>query len=194
MYEEADGETSPTLPPSRWMYILDEGKDPPDLGDEGATNARVQTFMDALKTFFEIILPRNMFADPCFMLSYFNGRIQQAHTDVLGILKGGAIPGLSLTYSIIIALNDDTYLYVYDRNSDVPRKVHIPKYGMCIFAADLIHSGMDLPDRVTNYRFHAIIKSKEYKRGGDSQGWLKWNVEESKWQYAELCDKIVFVA
>jgi hypothetical protein len=196
--EEADGKKSGAKPPSRWMYILDEGKDSPDLGDEGATNARVQILLDALKEFFEMILPRHSYADPCFMLSYWNAQIQQAHTDVLGILrarhKGGAIPSISLTYSVIIAFDDETYLYVYDRESAAPRKVHIPKYSMCIFAADVIHSGMDLPNSVSNFRFHAIIKSKEYTRGGDAQGWLKWNAEVLQWQYEKLCDKIVFKA
>jgi hypothetical protein len=178
--------------PSRWMYILDQGKDPPDLGDEGATNRRVQDFMESLEQFFQMILPRYSFSDPCFMLSYLNKQIQQQHTDVLGILRpeheGGAIPGISLTYSVIIAFDDNTYLYVYSTSSTKRQKIHIPKYGMCIFAADMIHSGMDLPTMNRNFRFHAIVKSKEYIRGGDAQGWLKW--KSGRWQYEDLCDKI----
>lgn len=193
MLEESGGaERESPKPASRWMYLLDGTNDAINLGD-GEINARVKLLMSDLQAFFEMVLPRNSFSDPCFMMSYLNAQIQQVHTDVLGILHpnhaGGAIPGLSMTYSFIISFDDNTYLYVYERNNEQPTKVKIPKYGMIIFAADLIHSGMDLPDKVDNYRFHGIIKSLEYKKGGDKQGWLIWNTETMEWQYVENCDK-----
>lgn len=175
------------------MYLLDGTNDPIDFSDGGAINNRITELMGALRAFFELILPRNIFSDPCFMMSYLNSQIQQTHTDVLGILhpehEGGAIPGLSMTYSFIIAFDDETYLYVYDRRNAEPKKIKVPKYGMIIFAADLIHSGMDLPERASNYRFHGIVKSKEFQKGGDKQGWLVFNVAASEWQYEKNCDK-----
>lgn len=188
-----EGQDLDDISASRWMYVLAPGNDSLDLKDERAINKRIKLLLEQLTSFFHIIMPRHTLASACFMMSFFNLRKQQAHTDVCGILHASPrpVPGLSLAYSVIIASDDNTFLYVYRNDSPEPEKIHIPKNALLIFAADMIHAGMDLPNMLSNYRFHAILKSKEFSLGGDAQGWLRWDSEESKWKYEKHCERVM---
>jgi hypothetical protein len=117
--------------------------------------------------------------------------LQDPHTDLLGIIKAFRvlIPGVNLAYSCILALEDDTFVYVYDNDdaSKEPIKIHIPKGYLFIFAGDVIHCGMNSPGH-DNMRAHIILKTKEFSAGGNVQGWLK--ASGIYWVYKVGCDHV----
>lgn len=124
---------------------------------------------------------------------------QSAHTDLLGILDvkdGQIVPGVNLPLSCIWALEDDTFVYVYDKENPnaQPRKISIPKGNIFIFAGDVIHGGMESKGH-DNLRAHILLKTKEFRSGGDVQGWLKiikcgsW--DRDVWKYKTGSEKSV---
>jgi hypothetical protein len=57
-----------------------------------------------------------------------------------------------------------------------------------MFAADVVHSGMDCPEQIINLRFHLISATPEFNRGGNTQGWLESKKERIKWTYKVGCN------
>jgi hypothetical protein len=125
-----------------------------------------------------------------YSLQNFFG-LQDPHTDLLGIHQQSAmniIPGVNLAYSIILALEADTYVLVFDSNdsSKPPTKVDIKKGQMFIFAGDVIHGGMDSQQH-DNMRAHVILKTREFSAGGNEQGWMK-RIHPNLWVYKVGCN------
>jgi hypothetical protein len=115
---------------------------------------------------------------------------QRAHTDLLGILlwKDVLIAGVNVACSAILAVEDNTFVYVYDSKDALKEreKVHIPKGCLFLFSGDLIHAGMNSPTG-DNIRIHIILKTREFLAGGNEQGWLKTPKKNGKWEYLKGC-------
>ena len=67
------------------------------------------------------------------------------------------------------AISDRAYVYLYRDGRKV--RVHIPKGHLFIFAADLVHAGMDYPEKwddFYHFRMHCLLKVGKYSDGGDA--------------------------
>lgn len=142
-----------------------------------------------IKNMFSIYLPRHTYADEVFMISITNAIWQDMHTDICGILdeRANLVGGVNLSYSFILSLSDDCYIWEYFPNR--PRKKHmILKGHIFIFACDLVHGGMELPDHQFHIRIHGLLKSPEYRNGGRTQGWL--DKKNGSFFYKEGCGSV----
>lgn len=118
-------------------------------------------------------------------MSVTNRVKQEAHTDVCGIFqwRSKLVGGVTLAYSCIIALDENTYVYQYPEDGSEPRKIRIPMGEVFMFACDWVHGGQDLPDHPWNIRLHYLLKSVEFANGGDVQGWLQFRRGSGKFVY-----------
>ena len=64
----------------------------------------------------------------------------------------------------------------------------IPKGHLFIFACDLVHGGMELPDNQWHIRIHGLLKSPEYRNGGKTQGWLQ--IYNGEFEYLPNCGAV----
>ncbi len=118
-------------------------------------------------------------------MSIQNTTKQEPHTDICGILnfQHKLVGGVNLSYSCIVALDHNTYVFLYPDDGGPPEKYVIPMGHAFIFACDLIHGGQDLPDHISNVRLHYLMKTIEFSNGGDVQGWLTYDLQQRKYVY-----------
>lgn|GEM_PF-6413054 len=102
-------------------------------------------------------------------------------------------------YSVIFAIEDDTYIWKYNSTLDQPERVHIPKGHMCIFAGDFVHAG-DCYDKI-HYRVHLYIdahvkfshipeeRQNKYMRNINQP--IYYELVDEKWTAAAFTSKVV---
>ena len=114
------------------------------------------------------------------------------HTDICGILddRANLVGGVNLSYSFILSLSDECYIWEYFEGSISRKKRMIPKGHILIFACDMVHGGMALPHDQWHIRIHGLLKSPEYRNGGRTQGWLGRNKVTGKFEYLPNCGTV----
>jgi hypothetical protein len=155
-----------------------------------AMSVAAETIMNRIRNLFKIYLPRHTYSSEVFMLSVKNEAIQEPHTDVCGILNYASIlvGGVNLSYSYIISLSDECHVWQYFSDGTPPQQIFIPLGHIFIFANDLVHGGMSLPDKPWHIRLHGISTTPEFRNGGENQGWVK--EVRSQWEYFDGCREL----
>ncbi len=141
------------------------------ISTKGLLSEAAQLITKKIRNMFSIYLPRHTYADEVFMVSIKNIVWQNMHTDICGILndQGNLVGGVNLSYSFILSLSDECYIWQYFKDGTKLKHL-IPKGHLFIFACDLVHGGMELPDDQWHIRIHGLLKSPEYRTAFHFQG------------------------